>query len=493
MKLLNTVLREILLFLEFKDIVNSNLAFVNKQFFHNIVQDTELLRRMLDIAIPLVKDYARQEQYYASVTSKILRLKHQHLNGDEEFKESNIPFKRLFEFCAKDLAEFMLKINKQEHLKQLVCTQRTTGGAETFDDQCLRAFLETESIYYSNDEDTYTNGVFCVTGIPLEQDLINETKAKELFIKVLNIQYEIGDIKTEEEGKQEDYSRWAKVNEIRVQDLHKNDTECEPAELFNRWYRNRLMYNIRKEEIKEEDCNIEYDISVHQEIMKDSLFYWSQFHVMETRRATCPIETLAIFTHDYPIKTECHPLVHIIKDLYCKSKRELDSPAPRSIFYSGLEVKSTFCDVQSFIQTLDMIAKLGLIPNIIDTQEKSIEFEQDFYSAKFQNTDQESSISTECLEKAISDIDCDNKYMEMLDGLESKDDFFRLRLSAIAFNLDTYTNSHTFSMKEIKFGRFVTVLALDKKVRMLYGGVNIDIGGVLFSGNFLPSMIQPVP
>lgn len=33
----------------------------------------------------------------------------------------------------------------------------------------------------------------------------------------MNIQYEIGDTEAEEEGKEENYSRWARVNEIRVQ------------------------------------------------------------------------------------------------------------------------------------------------------------------------------------------------------------------------------------------------------------------------------------
>ncbi|CAI2359382.1 unnamed protein product [Moneuplotes crassus] len=495
MKLLNTVLREILLFLEFKDIVNSNLAFVNKQFFHNIVQDTELLRRMLDIAIPLVKDYARQEQYYASVTSEILRLKHQHLMCDEEFKEPEIQLQRLYEYSIKDLASFLHLMTKQEFKMPLVCTTRSSGGAETSSEQCISAFLDLGTVYYSAKESKFTNGVLCVTGIFLEENAANEAEAKQLLDRVIQIQSEIGHPSIEEE--KEDYSRIKNLLKYGDCTIEEIQGATEPSKIYTNKYRNRLVYNVQDQNYQEENTNIEHDVLVHKELMKDKLFCWNEVHVSKIREsATCPIRALVVFTHDYPIRAEEHPLVHIVKDMYKSSKVELSlNPIipDEDNFGSDEDMKFMIDDPENLKDKFTSNSESGLNPRIINAQDHMLEFDQNFYSSKFNSTSQDSPMNIETLEKAISEIDSDGKYMEMLNKLKSKDDFFRIRLAAIAFGLNTHYHSYTFQMKEIKTGRFVTILGLEQTVSEQFLGVNMDIGGILFTGNFLPNLVKPLP
>ncbi|CAI2385656.1 unnamed protein product [Moneuplotes crassus] len=67
MKLLNVLLREILLFLEFRDIHRSQLHLVNKQFFHIIVEDNELVRRILPLHLQLIFDYEQEREHQIEI------------------------------------------------------------------------------------------------------------------------------------------------------------------------------------------------------------------------------------------------------------------------------------------------------------------------------------------------------------------------------------------------------------------------------------------
>ncbi|CAI2360205.1 unnamed protein product [Moneuplotes crassus] len=493
MKFLNTILREILFFLEFKDIVRSSLAFVNKQFFNNIVEDTELLCRLIDRMVPLVKDYDRQEQYYASVTSKILRLKQKHESGNEEFKDPEMQFQRMKDYSTKELVLFILETEKLNIKTELVCTQRVTGGVMRAPIRCLRAFLNCNSIYHSEKVELHKNGVLCMTGIPIESLREDTEKARNLLQKVVEIQDSIGYKIPSKIQQQRNYKEIEGKEASFIEALNKENLSTDSRTSFKYWYLNRMIYSLPEIPSKTQSSIIQFDTSVHQELMKDRLFFWKGLQVMKTRNASCPIKALAVFTHDYPIKVEEHPLVHIVKDLYKKSTEEKVKKVYKSIFdceSDGEEVEVSF-DSEAFVEDLRSKAILaGLIPDMITSDNNYMEFSQRFYSSKFERPDQDSQMDNEPLVKAISGIDSSKEYIEMLDRLKSKNDFFRLRLATIAYDLDTHGYEYRFTMNEVKTGRFITVLALEKEIRSSNVEVGISVGGVLFNGGFVPSMVR---
>ncbi|CAI2385655.1 unnamed protein product [Moneuplotes crassus] len=102
-------------------------------------------------------------------------------------------------------------------------------------------------------------------------------------------------------------------------------------------------------------------------------------------------------------------------------------------------------------------SKAGFIPNISSSMNQWMEFDQTFYSSKFDpkydNEEQKFDFSL----SGISVQDSD-KVAELYDELDEEMDYYRLRLAAIAYDLSTLQTNYQFIFKQFVAGRFVTIL-----------------------------------
>lgn len=71
MKLTNITLKEIWVFLSFKDIVESQLHLVNKFFYHNLIENTELIYRIFIRHFGFIDDFDQEQEYMQTILDKI--------------------------------------------------------------------------------------------------------------------------------------------------------------------------------------------------------------------------------------------------------------------------------------------------------------------------------------------------------------------------------------------------------------------------------------
>ncbi|CAI2360008.1 unnamed protein product [Moneuplotes crassus] len=280
MKLLNVVLREILVFLEFKDIVNSGLAFVSKKFYHNIVEDNEVLRRMIPRYVAIIRDYDREVRYHNMISSMVR-------DQNSEYQDRQLKnFSKFYDSCESKLWNILRVLESDVSQEFTVELARISGVRHRFNEniRLKKIFNNLEGIYYSQREDYLKNQIFCATGIikPFQIDIFNGQVA----------------IKSEDTDMNESIESSGSENSSSdPENSDEFEAKCELAvpssELFD-----------------------ELKIAEFEKSSLESIPFWNGFKVLFSNYATTPIKTIAIFVHDYPMTVEDHPLAHIVKEKF---------------------------------------------------------------------------------------------------------------------------------------------------------------------------------
>ncbi|CAI2384420.1 unnamed protein product [Moneuplotes crassus] len=499
MKLLNVIIREILIYLEFEDIQKSKLHLVNKQFYHNIIEDNELLRRMLLQKIGLVMDYDKEEQYHREI---ILNNKNE--QAEEPIIEELTAVK-FYEDPRTSLIPVLLELQKEQE-RLLLVFQRTSGGHYKGYDKVENVFLDNEGMenqYYSAPQVFFPNGLCCVTGAVYG----TESKELEYWLDAMNIIDSNIDVK---------------LTNFVDATLLKNDTSSEINGLdikasttiiiknaFENYLNKQNIYNkgsyIPHNKADESANDVaksfsenqiyQYDTSCYDELIIKHLFLIEEITCMKAVMCLSPIKAFALFVHDTPMNPEDHPLTLLIKKVYDLSEWTTNAPMMKqdqTIEEYEEEKKqnkepkqaSVF---QDFFNLFQNLTDAGLIPKIIDSESRWMEFDQKFYSSKFdakQNNEEE---KLEFSEASLSEEET-NKIEEMYQELDEMD-YYRLRLVAIGYDLHTRESAYTYALKQLISGRFITVLALDVAADRP-STPHVDIGGILFKGKMVPSILK---
>ena len=387
------------MYLEFKDVIANRLFFVSKAFYHNIIEDNELMRRMLMLYLGVINDSQNEEEYQYFVNQLISKA-----NGEEE-EEAKCNFTWVYEKPAKELALLFNRYSRKFSTKQMVCAFRTTGGYEDDIEDIIQIFTHDRHAYWSDEIRKIKHLPISVTGIAWEEDSFDYLNAKELLRNAINwsnklnieLNHSFIDIEKSEFN----------LGEAIAFDLDEEDLSWQEPKLLNYWLRNRLIhlpiFNVVKDE---KDGIVELDITLHQILSRNTLFSWNYFKVGKLKFYSCPSVAFAIFVHDYPIWTENHPIPSLIEKLWEKSEWNLSKF--KELFKNGFQ---------------------NLIPKICNSNEYLIEFNQDFYhkifdSKRFHDYDQLKSNVVDSLSQQEN-----NKILiPMFNELKSVYDIYRLRL-----------------------------------------------------------------
>ncbi|CAI2387277.1 unnamed protein product [Moneuplotes crassus] len=530
MKLLNVIIREILLYIEFEDIIKTQLYLVDKQFYHNIIQDNELLRRILFNQVALVLDYEKELKY-----QRLLNQKH------DISQSEDINLVKFYEDPDSQLLSILMKLKNTQKLLS-VC-HRSTGGHEDGQPKVGNIF-EAVSGYknqaYSAEQIYYPNGLYCITGSPYHQ--VNEN-LPQLKILVDNLWDSLKSKDICNEG------FVVEVDQIRA-NLEKStqgDKDIEKAleslqTLFCNKMNRQLTYNdleyvahdksdaARRNFGHLEDHNkiIEYNTKGYDHLIRQNLFIINKVTSMKMIGCCCPAKAFAILVHDTQINCEDHPLALMIKKVYELSgwthkkplidvntlhgfNEDSDFSTPESSepdddlleYYKEetkeiQQIENNFSEAtlttkiedsfKSFVTTFEKFSESGLIPKVVNSKDRWMEFDQKFYSKKFDskhiNEEQKFDLTNSGLKE--NDI---KKITELYQDLDSETDFYRLRLAAIGYDLASLKKQYEYSFKQLIAGRFVTILALDIH-NVMDVPPNIDFAGILFSGRFVPSILK---
>ncbi|CAI2362861.1 unnamed protein product [Moneuplotes crassus] len=505
MKFLNTILKEILVFLEFRDITSSQLAFVNKQFYENIVEDPQVIKTLLTQNFGnfiYIEDFEKEEEYQREILQNIAKLK-----GEEESKIEFVPF---YDSPVKELVPLFKLFARKKDKKQLVCTYRSTGGYEQEATEMISIFMEDRSIYYSGKQKNFPNGICCITGIACEEHTGNFVFAKNILQraidldKVFNFKVDIEDMMPLELG---DFD----PDQKKFPKLYPENMKSKDPSLLNYWLRNRLAFspyrsakNVDFKGIGDtpdvlagssSNTIVEFDIGIHQALTREKSFAWRKFKNMSTEESSCPIYAYAVLTHDYPIKTEYHPLCILLKkfyDLYDKAEQD-DAEGEESDEFADVEGEIDTEETKSnpkVVDTFKKLIKLGLIPKIVKQNANLLEFDQKYYQKVFnsqQNKDEEGKVT---LKDAFETSEEAKDAIPFYENLETSLDYYRLRLSAIAYDLDDVISDYNFVLKQSMSGRYISILALDINNVERDEDPNIDIGGIIFPGKIIPSILK---
>ncbi|CAI2361366.1 unnamed protein product [Moneuplotes crassus] len=486
MKFLNTIFKEILVFLEFRDITGSQLAFVNKQFYHNIVEDNTLIRRILMNYLVIITDYEKEEEYQRAILLDLHERRCLAENAKEEFEE--VKFSKYYDSPAKELAPLFNKFSRKYDKKQLVCTWRTTAGYETEVNEIVRIFMDDRSIYYSAEQGYFPNGVYCVTGIACEQNFEDHVVARKLLRNVQELDHIFG-YEVEEENPIWIESSEFNVGEVQDRELFPESLRSRDPKILNYWLRNRLAFSIWKTGMVDEDQEssqnstglqnhkiIKFDVSIHQALHREQLLCWNRFRVLKCKYGSCPVSAFAVLSHDFPLKPENHPLAILLKNLYNKEIR------PNITRESCIDEQG-----EMLSKLLKKLSANGIIPDVANTSDNMFELNVKYYYNKFDGQMGDYQQHNEALRDSISRVTgVDTLPLELYDKLGSMYDYYRFRLNSIVFGLKC-DEIYNFHLKQLITGRYVSILALDINNIDNDPNANVDFGGVQFYGNMIPS------
>ncbi|CAI2387476.1 unnamed protein product [Moneuplotes crassus] len=506
MKIHNIVLREILLFLEFQDIKQSKLHLVNKQFYHNIIENPELIRRMIPHLLTLTMDYTSELSYQTSIlqkststpsapTSPLKFLKFYEgtclPSESENFSSQGFSVGRVIEIMTGQVAD--VKEGKGE-LLCCVC-KRTTGGQDE-GIRNVKCIFENEKYcfkeaYNSGEQLYFPNGICCATAIPLYEDNKASGSDKDGHDDIKE------DFDDDEENRRlEDY----KYEKFNLNHIYDNYTFV--------GHPKTLAQNPHFYDNCEDSKIIEIDTSYYDDLIIQNLFCINEVKISSFFDSSCPVKAIAFLVHDIPINCEDHPLSLLIQKVYdlsgwknqdVKVRENLsESEEDLNVYHSEEEgeEKDQDSEFRDFIQLFDNISKARLIPKLSNKSKKWIEFDQKFYSKKFdpKHINEEQKFNLEELGIDHKDIE---KITELYDEMKDQMDYYRLRLAAIAYDLDvslinmlmTKDEEYIFKFNQMITGRFATIIALDAAVNSK-PDPNIDIGNIGFYGKVIPSVLK---
>ncbi|CAI2381837.1 unnamed protein product [Moneuplotes crassus] len=484
MKFLNIVLREILIYLEFEDIQKSKLHLVNKQFYHNIIEDNELLRRMLLQKITLVMDYDKEEQYHREV---ILNNKNEQA---EESKIEELTAVKFYEDPRTSLIPLLLELQKEQE-RLLLVFQRTSGGHYKDYDKVENVFLDNEEMeiqYYSAPQVFFPNGLCCLTGI------VYGTESKELkyWLRAVDIIEPNCKIKLksliDSAIKQSDSSFGINIiniltkTERAIKSVLENNLNklsiYENGKYIQHDKQDKKANHTKK--LKERNQTYQYDTSCYDNLIRQNLFLIKEIKVMGKIISSCPIKAIALFVHDFPTIPENHPLVLLTQKVYDLSESLWSISRSSTSFREALYYKH-------FIKCFSELSESGLIPKISSNAYNWMEFDQKFYFKKF---DSKQNCEEEKLDFSKADLNQEDtsNIEEMYQQLEETD-YYRIRLAAIGYGFDTKIKEYNYEFNQMIAGRFITVLALDATTDDDYFS-QVNIGGIFFKGKIIPSILN---
>ncbi|CAI2386566.1 unnamed protein product [Moneuplotes crassus] len=535
MKLQNITLREILLFLEFQDLADNRLELVNKKFYHNIMEDNELLRRMLDNYLGMIKDYQREQEYHDSILDN-RRAKEQE-NSKEEMKEPERKYIKLYDDSNSNIIRLMKSLLK-ESSKLMVMCERTTAGHQRGYDNIYVIFQGNGNYYNSCPDIYYPNGLMCITGLPYSEDPPQQENKTDGVAKAREIGRVYQNTTLEELEKNSKYreSRYgydsysSDSDEEMIEDIVKKNVKEYSLKsaykvLEDTAYKSPNLIAHDKGFVDKDDKYygqrhtkiVEFDTTMQREISRDKLFMLTQVEIHPSNWCTCNIKAFAVFVHDYPVVPEDHPLTTIVKVLYDslewngkeatnyvrqntrwmyrnesdeEDKEETKNSSKEGAKSKELD-KSKATPAQEILAAYSNAASYGIIPKISHTTSETLEFSQKFYSKKSNfNTKEEFKMD---VDRIISKLPKSSEYLPVMESLDMTQvvEDYNYRLAAIAYDLDTSSGTYQIKMPENVYGRYITILGLDTFRSNSYH-CNFDIGKLVFSGFQIPSCLKLV-
>ncbi|CAI2386600.1 unnamed protein product [Moneuplotes crassus] len=536
MKLQNITLREILLFLEYQDLADNRLEFVSKKFYHNIMEDNELLRRMLDNYLGMIKDYQREQEYHDSILNN--RRSKEQENSKEEMKEPERKYIKLYDDTNSNIIRLLKSLFRESNKLMVIC-ERTTGGHQRGCDNIQEIFQDHGDEYNACPDIYFPNGLMCITALPYSEDPQQErnkiegvVKAKELGRVYLNktleeleknsrhAEYEFGHYSyysyssdSDEEVPENAGKKMAKEYSLKSAYKVLEDTAYKNPNLIahDKGFANKddKYHGERHTKI------VEFDTTMQREISRDRLFMLTQVEIRPADCCTCNIKAFAVFVHDYPVVPEDHPLTTIVKVLYDSLewngkeatnyvrqntrwmyRNESDEEDNEETKNSSKENakgkqldKSKATPAQEILAAYSNAASYGIIPKISHTTSETLEFSQKFYSKKSNfNTKEEFKMD---VDRIISKLPKSSEYLPVMESLDMTQvvEDYNYRLAAIAYDLDTSSGTYQIKMPENAYGRYITILGLDTFRSNNYH-CNFDIGKLVFSGFQIPSCLK---
>ncbi|CAI2360009.1 unnamed protein product [Moneuplotes crassus] len=141
---------------------------------------------------------------------------------------------------------------------------------------------------------------------------------------------------------------------------------------------------------------------------------------------------------------------------------------------------------ENYLKCFMGLSDKSLTPEIFHSNEHLIEFDQSFYCDKFEETK-----GTNLEEKLISS-NFSEKALMLLNNLAIKQDYYRLRLAAIAYDLNTMLYNYYIALKQRMVGRYVTVVGIELHDREQTQKRFFDMEGILFYGCQIKSLLSDV-
>ncbi|CAI2386401.1 unnamed protein product [Moneuplotes crassus] len=175
MKLTNIIIREILLFLEFEDLADNRLELISKKFYHNIMEDNELLRRMLDNCLGMIKDYQREQEYQDSILDNRNATNGEHISDDT--KKIKRKYMKIYDDSSSNSIRLFKSLSKRKR-KLLTMCERSTAGHQLGKNNISDIFQGTGNNYNTCPEIYYPNGLMCITLFPYAPDQYNRNGGK---------------------------------------------------------------------------------------------------------------------------------------------------------------------------------------------------------------------------------------------------------------------------------------------------------------------------
>ncbi|CAI2386250.1 unnamed protein product [Moneuplotes crassus] len=472
--------------------MDNRLELVSKKFYHNIMEDNELLRRMLDNYLGIVKDYEREQEYQDSILD--YRKAKQEENNKEEIKEPERKYIR-YMMTTASIIKIYHRMSKKGTKLSVMCA-RSTGGHQINHNNIFCVFQGTGDHYNTCIENYFPNGLSCITGIPYsENPRTVENKASKLTqaneLCEIYQQTSLDSLSTIRSG-----GLRYKYRVLYPSSSSSDDEEmcCEEKtiplhkaykRLENSSYKAPELIghdkgNVRKSlSYYQEDHTkiIEFDISIQRELTREKLFVLDNIKIHRLLNCNSNIKAFALFVHDYPVIPEDHPLTTIVKVLYnslewngkeaSDHNINMEEIEPYTDSFNGFQAQDKVNRAQEIFDVYASKDCCGVFPEVLSTTQHSINFSQKFYSKKLN-------------EGKIEEVKGNLK--KMTEKIHNKSDFLpeigsldmdqiiqdsNYRLACIAYNLDTKYNSYTIDLPQSTLGRYVTILCLDVHDRKL--------------------------
>ncbi|CAI2385164.1 unnamed protein product [Moneuplotes crassus] len=504
MKLQNVVLREILLFLSLQELMQARLELVSKQFYHNILEDNELLRRMIQNYLCLTKDYSKEQEYQETVLS-IFAKEDEHKDQEDLEERKQRPYLKIYDDPSSDVFPVLKKIFREPKSLSFI-VQRTTGGQQYGLQNAKSLFNDDGRRYNTGPEEYFPNGVCCISALVYNEELYDEGALVTIYEKANVLNKSIDPYVDLAELHR---IKCLKSNQYKIQRFESKTNFEQMLDLLEEPFYSapKIIHHDKSKAVNESSPHyhtdhtsiMEFNTKVHQELSRDKLFVLKQIDTALARGCSCPFKAFAIFVHDHPVVPEDHALTLIVKGLYDSLQWNKKDPygavrtnslrrRRRNVQEEEKEKKVETNYIEQITNTYQKGFNAGVLPQICESNENWIEFNQKFYSSKLKcpSTNEETKHDfTEILPNSSTSEFLPSLDSEDAESILSDDNY---RLAGIVYNLDAQSKTYTIKVAQPITGRHITILGLDYWCE--YGtDHNYDFGGVFLKGNLIPSYL----